>query len=183
MNHEILIPGDVMTALRAHLFQSDLEQAAFLFAAAEERECGVQFQVTDLYLVPPSAWEIQCSVYLEMRDDERGKILQTARARGSAIIDCHSHPGSGGDVWFSPSDLAGITEFSRYARWKLDGKPFAALVWGEDSVDGVAWMGNFECAEALSQIVVQGTTPLALHPRGSWFTPRRAMNRFSYEVE
>ena len=32
MSHEVVIPSGIFSAMRAHLFQSDLEQAAFLFA-------------------------------------------------------------------------------------------------------------------------------------------------------
>ena len=118
-------------------------------------------------------------VYLEMSHEERGKILKLARDRGAAIIDCHSHPHSYADVWFSPSDRHGITDFAQYVRWKLDGKPFAALVWGEASVDGVVWQETFEQAQPLDLIRVGSTTCQDMRPTGSWFRRPARFNRFS----
>ena len=179
MSHEVLIPAGIHDQVRGHLFQNDLEQAAFLFARTETTADGVQFHVDDCYLVPAAGWDVQMDVYLEMSDDERAKILKMARDRKAAIIDCHSHPHSQEEVWFSPSDLAGITEFAQYAKWKLQGRPFAALVFAEGSIDGVVWQGDFAGAEPLLALSIVGQA--RLRPTGSWFSRPKLMrtNRFS----
>src|SRR5204862_2134353 len=128
-------------------FQNEVEQGAFLFAEARSDGGELQLNVTDFYLVPPRGWEVQMEVYLQMKDSERAKIMKLAREKNLCAIDCHSHPRADDDVWFSPSDVAGISEFAEYAKWKLDGKPFAAMVWGEESVDAVLWHGDFTAAE------------------------------------
>jgi len=179
MSHEIFITADVLHRVRHHLFQNQLEQAAFLFATTETKDEAVRFHVEDFYLVPTSGWDVQMDVYLEMTAEERAKILKRARDRNTAIIDCHSHPHSQEEVWFSPSDHVGITEFAQYVRWKLKAKPFAALVFGETSIDGVVWQGDFACAEPLATLSIVGQG--RLRPTGSWFNrpcPVRT-NRFS----
>ena len=182
MTAEIVIPSGLAMALRAHLFQNDIEQGAFLFARPEERGDSLSLTVEDSYLVPSRGWEVQMDVYLQMKDSERGKIMQKARAKRLCAIDCHSHPHAGADVWFSPSDIKGITEFADYAKWKLDGRPFAALVWGEESVDAVVWSGDFSEPIAATTILITGNPPLLLTPTGSWFHPPRAKHRFeAYE--
>ena len=183
MNHEIIIPEAVMRRARAHLFQNELEQGAFFFASTQEGPAGVQLQVSDCYLVPPTGWDVQLDIYLQMNDAERGRILKLARDRGCVLIDSHSHPGAGSDVWFSPSDLAGISDFAPYVRWKLGPKPFAALVWGEDSVDGVVWPGNTSFPQALTRIVINGANNQELRPTGSWFSTRPAWNRYEHTHE
>jgi hypothetical protein len=135
--------------------------------------------VEDFYLVPPRGWEVQMEVYLQMRDSERAKIMKLARDKDLAAIDCHSHPHAGDDVWFSPSDVAGITDFAQYAKWKLGGKPFAAMVWGEESVDAVIWQGGFTGAERVDSILIVGGTDGILRPKDSWFTTPRGTHRFS----
>lgn len=177
MKHEIFIPSEIHDRIRAHLFQSELEQAAFLFATTED-DAGVRFHVQDCYLVPAAGWDVQMTVYLEMSDEERAKILKMARDRNAAIIDCHSHPNSQEDVWFSPSDLAGITQFAHYANWKLKGQPFAALVFAEASIDGVVWRGDFTAAEPLGELSIVGQS--SMRPTGSWFAKRKPIrkNRF-----
>ena len=174
----IEIPVIIFTALHRHFFQNDLEQGAFLFARAEATSTGLRLVVEDYYLVPPSGWERQMDIYLQMRDAERAKIMKLARARGASAIDCHSHPHSGADVWFSPSDLHGITEFAPYAKWKLDGRPFAAMVWGEKSVDAVAWQGDFSRAEEVDEVRILGADFGALRPTNSWFQRPQAKHRF-----
>jgi hypothetical protein len=169
--NKLIVGKPLFDELKAFLFQSDLEQGAFLFAKPD----GESIHVIDSYLIPSEGWSVQLDVYLEMKDSERGKIMQMARQRGCAVIDCHSHPDSGDDVWFSPSDIAGITKFAAYVKWKLPGTPYVATVWGEDSVDAVVWLPNVKEPQALDSVDIRlasGST--SLKPRGTWFREPRA---------
>ena len=179
MKNNIVISATTVVELRRHFFQSEVEQGAFLFARPELRDGGLRMIVEDFYLVPPRGWEVQMEVYLQMRDSERAKIMKLARDKNLAAIDCHSHPHAGDDVWFSPSDVAGITDFAQYAKWKLGGKPFAAMVWGEGSVDAVIWQGDFTSAERVDSVQIVGGAGGILRPKDSWFTTPRAKHRFS----
>ncbi len=168
MKNIIVIPETLACSMRKHLFQNEKEQGAFLFAQAQERE-GVTLHVQDVYLVPTRAWDVQMDVYLEMKDSERAKIMKAARDKNLCAIDCHSHPKSGSEVWFSASDVSGISEFAQYAKWKLDGKPFAAMVWGNGSVDAVIWCGDFAEAKAVDEVQIAKEPPDILTPTQSWF--------------
>lgn len=173
MKYVLVIPQHVERTLRDHLFQSELEQAAFLFARPVEISDELRMEATDIYAVPREGWDVQLEVYLELNDSERAKIMKMARDRGLAIIDCHSHPGSGDDVWFSPSDKDGITDFAGYVKWKLDGKPYTAMVWGESSIDAVIWHGDFSQACKVDEVHVVNDPTTALIPRGTWFRKPR----------
>lgn len=176
MSARIAIPANVAGPLQRHLFQGEMEQGAFLFAR-ETRDGDVfSLVIEDSYLVPSSGWEVQRDIYLQMKDTERAKIMKLAREKLLCAIDCHSHPHAGDDVWFSPSDVAGITDFATYAHWKLPGHPFAAIVWGESSVDAVVWSGDFSAPEVAREISIPGKPPLI--PTGSWFQPKRGFHRF-----
>lgn len=173
MKYTIEIPGELEKTLQDHLFQNELEQGAFLFASVTESRRRLSLEVVDIYLVPPEGWAVQMDLYLEMRDEERARIMKMARSKDLAVIDCHSHPTSGDNVWFSPSDKSGITEFAGYANWKLDGKPYIAMVWGESSVDAVIWHGNFDKACRVDEVrVVNGSTKVLI-PKGTWFRKRK----------
>lgn len=169
----LVIAESMYARLYDHLFQSDLEQGAFLFGAAR----GDSFVVDNLYAVPSSGWDVQLEVYLEMKDSERAKIMHIAANRQCGVVDCHSHPGAGDDVWFSPSDIAGIGAFAQYARWKLRGQIYIATVWGEASVDAVSWSGAFARPEAVEAVVIDGPMPRRFVPTGSWFREPRAHRR------
>ncbi len=179
MSIVVSIPEDTRSVLLRHFFQNQLEQGAFLFARPIEKPGELTLVVEEHYLVPKSGWERQQEIYLQMRDAERGKIMKLARDKRLCAIDCHSHPGAGQSVWFSPSDVAGISEFATYAKWKLDGLPFAALVWGEHSVDGVAWHGSFAAAQRVDRVDIIGKSTVALHPTNSWFERPRGRHRFA----
>lgn len=163
--YRIAIPEGVARTLRGHLFQGRLEQAAFLFVRVERNDREVVLLAEDCYCVPSSGWIHQGEVYLEMKDEERGKIMKLARQRSRAVIDCHSHPGSGARVAFSPSDISGITDFAAYAKWKLPGQPYGAMVWSEKSVDAVVWDGDFVQALPVTEVT---TGDARLLPRGTW---------------
>lgn len=168
MQRIISIPQKIDRVVRAHLFQSNLEQGAFLMANVELNKKRICFDVVDVYLVPKEGWQVQHEVYLEMKDSERAKIMNLARQGGYAVIDCHSHPDSDSRVAFSPSDRLGITDFAAYAKWKLDGKPFAAMVWGERSVDAVIWWGDFLQPELVDEVQIRSNPIITIKPQGSW---------------
>ncbi len=172
MKYAITIPEGLERVLRSHLFQNELEQGAFLFAQPLRYQDELRLEAVDVYLIRPSGWQVQLEVYLEMKDAERAKIMKIAKDRDLAVIDCHSHPGSDDDVWFSPSDKRGISEFAAYVKWKLGGKPFTAMVWGESSVDAVGWHDSFEKASKVEEVRILGDSARVLAPRGTWF--RRA---------
>jgi hypothetical protein len=168
---KLIIPKALFDEVKIFLFQSNLEQGVFLFAQTE----GERIQAKEAYLVPPEGWSVQLDVYLEMKDSERGKIMQIARQKGYAVIDCHSHPDSGSDVWFSPSDISGITKFATYVKWKLPGTPYIATVWGEDSIDAIVWQPESQKPELLEAVVIQSEgTSSSMKPRGTWFREPRS---------
>ena len=168
MKSTLVVPEGIERAVRDHLFQSEIEQGAFLFSRTRSAENELLIEVVDCYLIPAEGWEVQLDVYLEMKDQERGKIMKMARDCG--VVDCHSHPDSQDEIAFSPSDRKGITEFAAYAKWKLPGKPYVAMVWGESSVDAVVWHDSFEAPWQLGEVrVTSPTRTRVATPRGKWF--------------
>jgi len=168
MNYVIELSASLRARLQRHLFQNRLEQGAFLFSRVEETASALTLRVEDVYLIPPEGWAVQHALYLEMTDAERAKIMQLARAGGYAVIDCHSHPGSAEAVKFSSSDHHGITEFAAYVQWKLNGKPYAAMVCSESSLDAVVWHRDFREAHDVHEVRITGGRAKVLIPRGTW---------------
>lgn len=168
---KIVIPLRLEEQLLSHFFQNHLEQGAFLFSKTQVTPEAMIVEATDVYLIPPEGWDVQHELYLEMRDTERARIMKMARDSASGVIDCHSHPGSQDRVYFSPSDRTGITEFSAYAKWKLPSQPYAAMVWGEASLDAVLWHDSFTTPSAVDEVVVlDSSASRIVRPRGSWFS-------------
>ncbi len=174
MIYTITIPSRIDQLVRSHLFQNELEQGAFLYAVITANDKETEFNVVEAYLVPPEGWQIQMDVHLEMKDGERAKIMNQAKQKNLALVDCHSHPAAFSNVWFSPSDRYGISEFAAYAKWKLSGKPYAAMVWAESSIDAVAWDNDFTEALPIQKIVIEDGKEKILVPKGSWFASNTA---------
>lgn len=173
MKCTINMTDTIYCSLLNHLFPGPLEQGVFLFANPVVTGDNLELAVVDMYPVLPEGWLVQDEDYLEMSDKERAKIMKMARDGGFAVIDCHSHPGARDKAWFSPSDRRGITEFAGYAKWKLSGMPFAAMVWGESSVDAVVWHHDFQAAYDVEKVVVAGECQRVLTPRGTWYAPKQ----------
>jgi hypothetical protein len=179
---EIILPEHLHQTLMRHLFQNDLEQAAFLFASHAVDGGTLKMTAVDVHLVPADAWDYQSEMHLQMSDEERGKILKMARDKGLALVDCHSHPHAGDDVWFSGSDVSGITEFAAYVNWKLRNKPFAAIVWAEDSLDAVAWHGAFDSVQSVESVNIESSAGIrAIAPKNTWHKHRFWKNRYEQE--
>lgn len=179
MNYFLTIPAEIERAVRDHLFQNELEQGAFLFAHIDQEPGQTTLQVAEAYLVPAEGWQVQMDIHLEMKDEERAKIMRLAKQKNLALVDCHSHPHSFERVWFSPSDRHGITEFALYAKWKLGAKPYTAMVWAETSIDAVVWDTDFTGALPMKQITVVDGKRTILIPKGTWFSQytRRRKNK------
>ena len=178
MRISVAIPYDLERKVYAHLFQGDLEQGGFLFSRVIGSHGELRLEAVSAYLVDPSGWEVQTKDHLELKDTERSKIMKMAREGGYALVDCHSHPGSNGLVWFSYSDRCGIADFSAYVKWKLDGRPYVAMVWGESSIDAVAWYGDFASPTTVAEVRFPGIYPRVMVPRGSWC--RKPRNRWQW---
>lgn len=164
----IAIPQGIYASLRKHLLRGRLEQAAFLYAESALEEKRLRVAVRDMEPVSRDGWEYQGEYYLEMTDAERARLMKNARDQQLIAIECHSHPRSDRFVCFSPSDKAGIEEFLPYVRWKLNGVPYVATVWGQRSVDAVLWMGSFSEPHPIDSIVIAGARDQTIKPRFSW---------------
>jgi hypothetical protein len=142
MSFNMLISENLYRALRKHLFKGKEEQGAFLFAIDATGFSEMTLKVEDVYLIPPEAWDVQKSYYLELSQTEKVKIMLMARKRNCHLIECHSHRSRYGMKFFSPSDIYGLKEFITYVRWKLPGKKYGALVWTKKSLYGELWDPN-----------------------------------------
>lgn len=126
--------------LRRHLLRTPrCEQGAFLFCRHSASADGDQlFECEDWTALEPSDYEVQAGDYLELTDAARARLIKQAHDRGLCLVESHSHPGPY-PAAFSWSDLTGLEEFVPHVRWRLRGRPYAALVFAQSGFDGLAW--------------------------------------------
>ena len=163
MDNNVYIAEAAYRELVGHLFEGEDEQVAFLFA--EHRETGPErgFHVLQIYLVPPSGFDFQSSYHIALADEVWAQIIKTAWDTGACPIEVHSHRDSEFPPAFSGSDFLGFKETVPHVRWRLRGRPYAALVFNPDGFDGLVWKGADNEATAVGSVVLDDQT---LRPSG-----------------
>lgn len=162
----ITIPEAILVAVKAHLFPPNtrVEHGGFLLCAPCTEQSPYELSVQDWVPLLPGDYVTQASDYLELSDEACARIIRLAHERNAVLLEVHSHP-SGQPACFSQADIAGLVEFVPHIRWRLKGNPYAALVFGRQSVDGLAWFGDSKTSLPIVHIDsgshIQGTTLLS----------------------
>lgn len=108
----------------------------FAAAAAPGRAVVEDCLLLDDSDLEPGPWCVQ------MTDEAQQRVFRWAAKRDGWLIEAHSHLGRLGDpAKFSSVDTSGLTDWVPHVRWRLRGRPYAALVFGPKSIDGVGWVG------------------------------------------
>ncbi|MEX2381222.1 MAG: hypothetical protein WD490_02470 [Opitutales bacterium] len=154
MDSNLYIADAAYRELVAHLFEGDDEQVAFLFAEYNENGPDHGFHFRQAYLVPPSAFDFQSSYHIALADEAWAQIIKTAWDTGTCPIEVHSHRGTEFPPAFSGSDFFGFKKTVPHVRWRLRGRPYAALVFTPDGYDGLVWKGADNEATAVGSIVL-----------------------------
>jgi hypothetical protein len=138
------------------------EQAAFVFANSIESSESLTFEYRDNYLVPSGGFSIQSAYHIELNDQTRAMVIKRAHDLNACLIEFHSHL-SYEEPRFSGSDIAGFSEFVPHVRWRLKGRPYAAVVVSKSGFDALVWHDTAE-PETLNELRV-GTK--VLQPSGA----------------
>jgi hypothetical protein len=125
-------------AAREHL-RGHIEQVGFFLADFDAE--GRAFGLREWRPMPPEAFEHQSAYHVTLRDEIRPEIIKWASDADACLVEVHSH-GDDGIAWFSPSDLYGFDEWVPHVRWRLRGRPYAAIVTAGDSFDALAWLAE-----------------------------------------
>ena|ERR1700680_1369427 len=121
-----------------HLLQRHRsEEAAFILATEHDGS----LTPLEIIRVPAGGFSRHSRFGLELTDEYRASIIKQAHDRNAMIIEFHSHPFPV-PAAFSLTDISGLEEFVPHVRWRLKGKPYAAVVVGPTSFDAVIWRQN-----------------------------------------
>lgn len=145
------IPRSKYRFIRRYLFKDHKEQGCFLFIDVRFYGAVLNLFVKEVHLIKSDRWNYQSDFHLELKDEEKVKVMLMARRKNYDLIECHSHCSSG-VAQFSHSDMHGLDEFVRYVWWKLPGKIYGALVWTEDDVTGKVWLPQNSVPLPISEI-------------------------------
>lgn len=157
MSAAIVASGELYRSFRAHL-AGRIEQVGFFLADYDA--VPRMFTLREWKPMPPEAFEIQGAYHVRLRDEIRPEIIKWAWGAGGCLVEAHSH-GDEGLACFSPSDLWGFDEWVPHVRWRLQGRPYAAIVTAGDAFDALAWIDGVGPPEQVEQLQVGGGIHLA----------------------
>ncbi len=125
--------------LRTHLTpDGEVEEVAFLLT--EPYEGDETLRVASIQLIEDENFRFQSGYHVELADNVRPALIKRAWEEEACVIEAHSH--LRGPAGFSWSDMAGFDEWVPHMRWRLRGRPYAALVFAPDDFDALVWNGD-----------------------------------------
>lgn len=163
----ITAPADDFEVAIEHLRRRS-ENAAFFLA--RKSESGLHLLKTRLLTdddVVAGGW------HLELTERTRQEILQWASDGELSLVEAHSHGKWGDPARFSPTDVANLGDWVAHLRWRLPGRTYAALVFGIETFDGVAWEPDASDPVPITRIEVETGKP--------WSATGRSLSDFDQE--
>lgn len=146
--------------LRDHLEAGDeVEQVAFLLT--EPYAGDEALRVAAIQLIEAEKFNLQSGYHVELADEVRPDLIKRAWEEEACVIEVHSH--LDGPARFSWSDIAGFDEWVPHMRWRLRGRPYAALVFAPDDFDALVWNGDTGPDRLQELVVIDGPV---LRPTG-----------------
>lgn len=143
----------IFAEVRTHLFPPGcrVEQGGFIFCHFDETQAHGCFETVEWMPLGRADFLQQATDYLELADTARAHVIKRAHDLAASLVEVHSHPGPYAAA-FSHADLIGLSEFVPHVRWRLKGRPYGALVFALDSIDGLAWIGSSHTPVQISSI-------------------------------
>jgi hypothetical protein len=157
-NVVICLPEQVYHAVWSHLLPTRLrnEEASFMYVRLASPSKAHEFEFVDWDPIQPHGFLTRSPYGFELTDESRAQAIKRAHDLGASLVEMHSHGGS----WpaaFSASDLIGFAEFVPHVWWRLQGKPYFAVVVTRGSFDSLAWLTGPDSPQRLDGIAVGET--------------------------
>lgn len=159
----LYIDEETHRSLEEHLFQGESEQVAFLYARHKEKEGETAFCVEDTYQVPEEELEYSSRYFISLTDEAFATAIKKAFESGLIPIEVHSHRDSSHAPGFSESDFEGFEDTVQHVRWRLQGRPYVAVVLAPSGFDALVWKDEQDDPEGLDAMVVADQV---YHPSG-----------------
>lgn len=147
------IKKPIFKAISSFLSEKSTEQVVFLSINPVQNDDKIIFDVKDFYLVPEA--ELDQSQYsVTLKHEAQARIIKWAWDNDASLAEIHSHPFIKKGVCFSCSDLAGFNEFVPHIWWRLENKPYIAIVFGRNDFDALVWIDNPHFEQSLQGLLI-----------------------------
>lgn len=143
MKTSLQLSAEVYENLLCHLFPSRgaCEEAAFLFVEPQRAPQELTFSMLEIAKLQSGDFAARHADYLELTDIARARIIKRAHDLKASLVEIHSHVGP----WraaFSYSDVNGLKDTVPHMWWRLQGRPYVAIVFARDGADALVWVDN-----------------------------------------
>lgn len=147
------ISESTFNELRSHVLKTSLEDTAFAYVRPHRNNGQLIFEVVDWDPIHESNYESRSAYHLSLSFETQGKVIKKAHDLNASLVEFHSHSGYF-PVKFSYSDFTGFEEFVPHVWWRLNGKPYIAIVFNQNGFDGLVWIENPNTPQQLNSIIV-----------------------------
>jgi hypothetical protein len=159
MNKVVIhLPQEIYHAVWSHLLPARFrnEEVGFVYVRPASANKAQEFEFVDWDPIQPQGFLARSRYGFELTDESRARVIKHAHDLGTSLVEIHSHAGSWSAA-FSASDLIGLAEFLPHVWWRLQGKPYFAVVVTRKSFDGLAWLTGPDSPQRLDGIAVGET--------------------------
>lgn len=176
----IRLPERIWSAAREHLFSNYGEHFCFFLANWTFSRGEPIFLVRELITIPDSELGHN-GLGMQMRPEAILRVINSAVTQELSLIEAHNHGGS--YPRFSQTDRTEMPGFIEYVHSSLPDRPYAATVWGDQSVYGEFYLHSGDRGTVDSMIVLgnqirqivshdgeSSKTPAAYDRQVAWFT-------------
>lgn len=165
---QITAEAALWEAARMHL-DARAENVAFFLAdwSLPDRQLAIRaWRAVDAGPTDPESL-----LHVSLSDETLAMVIQWACAEGACLIEAHSH-GRWSPAAFSGYDLRNLDEWVPHLRWRLQRRPYAAIVTSHRDLDALAWIDDPKAAEQVAGITA-----------GAYFPATRATRSFCRKDE
>jgi molybdopterin/thiamine biosynthesis adenylyltransferase len=168
MRHRVIVPESLYSEALQHLLPESGDEGLIFFLAGKSMgESWLTLTVRDLLIPSEEDFDNRGYHGIELTDDAKVRFILKARSEGLCLIEAHSHPFVRSSVTFSTYDWENAREFVPYIHLKLKERPYAALVFGQQSVDGFVWCPGYLEPDPLDELLIVGPRMNKLYPTSS----------------
>jgi hypothetical protein len=148
----IRIDQELYHDVRIHL-RGRLEQAGFFLADFDVHDRT--FVLRQWRPIMRDGYDVQTAYHITLRDEVRPEIIKWAWDADACLVEAHYHSDDG-NASFSSSDVWGFEVWVPHVRWRLRGRPYAAIVMAGEAFDGIAWIDAVDKPEQVDFLEVSG---------------------------
>jgi hypothetical protein len=149
----VIVASDALYRVARRHLRGRVEQVGFFLADYNDERRA--FVLREWRPMPPGAFEYQSAYHVALADEMRPEIIKWAWDADACLVEVHSH-GDEGIASFSPSDLHGFDEWVPHVRWRLRGRPYAAIVTAGGTFDAWAWLDTSNTPTQITELEVDG---------------------------